>query len=721
MSTSLADRRSGTMVPRGVLRSQRELRPDIQALRALAVLSVLLFHLWPNRLTGGFVGVDVFFVISGFLITLHLWRSAQRGTLSLLGFYARRVRRLAPASLLVLSASLLGVWMLVPFARWQQFGGEIVASTFLSENWYLASSAVDYLAADNPASPVQHFWTLSVEEQFYLVWPLVILLAIWMSRRRTSPAGRGPAPLVVTVLAVLAVASFTYGMWALGARPGPAYFDTFGRVWQFAAGAVIAILSTRPASRPRWTPPRTVAWLGLAVLAGTMLLLDADVVPYPGAAALLPVVGTVLVIAAPAVGPGSVGRVLSWRPVQWIGAISFGIYLWHWPLIVLLPFATGHPLTTVEKIGIAAASIVLAACSTRFVEDPIRFHRGVHGFPRRTLALALIAAIALGVSATALARQGGVEVETARNAALDRLLGGEPCVGAASLQDPVDCIPVEGTLTADAVVAAAADKSMPFLTDCIDPLGPTRGTMCESGDPDAATTVLVWGDSHAASWEPAFSVAGEAGGFHVTSAVRQGCPAGLEPPDATVGREIPTDEQQACDRRNDQVLDFALENDAVTVVVLAAYSRNYRFDDVDAVQNVADPIEQLLAAGKRVIVMRDVPMTGADAANRVNIPDCLSANLTTPDVCNNGRARAADTPDVSDSLDDRPELAAVEFLDPAERMCDESSCYAALGGIPTFADASHLAATFTRTLGPWVSEHLTADVMQSSIPAENGD
>lgn len=689
--------------------SQRQLRPDIQALRALAVVSVLLYHLWPNRLVGGFVGVDVFFVISGFLITLHLWRSAEAGRLSLILFYARRVRRLAPASLVVLAAALIGTWLLVPFARWGQFGTEIVASTFLSENWYLASTSADYLAADNPGSPVQHFWTLSVEEQFYLLWPLLLAGLLWVPRARRATPTSMPTDrnhLVVVMLGLLTLASFSYGVWSLAHRPEPSYFDTLARVWQFSAGAVLAVLSCRQGNRA--DAPRYVAWLGLLGLAATALFLDARAVPYPGAAALLPVVATIVVISSPTDAPGSVSQVLAWRPIQWVGSISFGIYLWHWPLIVLVPFATGHPLATGEKVAIAAVSVLLAWVSTRFIENPIRFHRRLSRSPRRTIASALVLALIVSLPAVLLAKAGAERLESARQASIEQLLGDEPCIGANSLMDPENCAPLAGELDAGIVAAASSDKSMPFLSDCIDPLGETRGRMCESGDRDASSTVLLWGDSHAASWEPAFSVAGEAGGFHVTSAVRQGCPAGLDPPDATVSREIPSDERSACDARNAQVLEFALAHDAVDTVVLAAYSRNYRYDRVDPVQNVAAPIETLLAAGKRVVVMRDVPMTGADAANRVSIPDCLASNLDEPATCNNPRGRATESPDLSDALDDRPQLNQVLFLDPSDRMCDVSRCYAALGGIPVFADASHLSASFARTLGPWISDELAA-------------
>ena len=227
--------------------STRAFRPEIQALRALAVLLVLVYHLWPARLTGGFIGVDVFFVISGYLITGHLWASANGSGLSLIGFYSRRIRRLAPASLLVLAVTLVGVLLLVPSARWPQFGGEAIGSALLVENWVLAASSIDYLAADQSASPFQHYWTLSVEEQFYLVWPLVILLVLALVR---SGGGERRRRALLAALTLIGILSFAYSWYITAAEPAAAYFVTPARVWQFAAGGMLALVHARPDRRP---------------------------------------------------------------------------------------------------------------------------------------------------------------------------------------------------------------------------------------------------------------------------------------------------------------------------------------------------------------------------------------------------------------------------------------------------------------------------------------
>ncbi|MGO2097226.1 MAG: acyltransferase family protein, partial [Candidatus Microbacterium stercoravium] len=215
----------------------RGFRPDIQALRALAVMSVMLYHLWPNRLTGGFVGVDVFFVISGYLITSHLIRErAKTGRIALGRFWARRAARLLPASLLVLVLVGLATLAFVPNALWPQFFGDVTASALYVQNWHLLFDSVDYLAADNLASPVQHFWTLSAEEQFYVLLPLLMVLSMWVFRKL-------PWRMVMLVaIAAATVASFVFSIVQVELAPSAAYFSTFTRAWEFGAGALLAFV-----------------------------------------------------------------------------------------------------------------------------------------------------------------------------------------------------------------------------------------------------------------------------------------------------------------------------------------------------------------------------------------------------------------------------------------------------------------------------------------------
>ncbi|MGH3322789.1 MAG: acyltransferase family protein, partial [Streptosporangiaceae bacterium] len=311
-----------------------QLRPEIQALRAVAVAAVLLFHLWPNRLTGGYVGVDVFFAISGFLITAHLLREVDAtGRIRFAAFWARRARRLLPASLLVLAVSAGGTYLFVPQEKWQQFFSEIGASALYVQNWLLAHNAVDYLASENAPSVAQHFWTLSAEEQYYAVWPLLIAVVLLLARRRSTRVRRNS---LLAVLVLLTAASLAYSVWETSTNPSVAYFITPTRIWEFGLGAIVAFVWPEPAGGVRLRV--LMSWVGLGCIAVATIVFTADTV-FPGYAAALPVVGALLVIVAgPVAHPAGTLWLARLRPVQFLGDVSYSVYLWHWPLIVLAPY-----------------------------------------------------------------------------------------------------------------------------------------------------------------------------------------------------------------------------------------------------------------------------------------------------------------------------------------------------------------------------------------------
>ena len=273
--------------------ARADVRPEIQGLRAVAVAVVVVCHFWPSALPGGFVGVDVFFAISGFLITSHLLREvAATGRVSLAGFWARRARRILPAALLVLALCALATLAWVPEVHRAQFFAEIRASTFYVENWQLAHTAVDYFAADQGPSPVQHFWSLSAEEQFYLVWPVLILAAAAIGLRARSRRR------VFAALAAVTAGSLAYSIYKTGADPAAAYFVTPTRAWEFGLGGLLAFCRVRAPARLR------VAVAGLVAIAVAAATFSADTA-FPGVAALLPVLGACAVIwaRAPAARP----------------------------------------------------------------------------------------------------------------------------------------------------------------------------------------------------------------------------------------------------------------------------------------------------------------------------------------------------------------------------------------------------------------------------------
>ncbi|HZE39724.1 MAG TPA: acyltransferase, partial [Stackebrandtia sp.] len=372
-------------------------RPDIEGLRAVAVGAVVLGHAGAPFFHGGYVGVDVFFVISGFLITSLLLRERLgTGRISIKGFYARRVTRLLPASALVVAATLVASWLWLPATRFASIVGDALASAFYLVNDRLAVSGTDYLNADAAPSPLQHFWSLAVEEQFYFVWPVLLIVLTVAWRHRTS-IRRKP---IAAVLAVLVVVSLAISVVQTSASAPWAYFGTQTRVWELALGALVAVAANR-LSAIRSGPAAALTWCGLAAVAVSVLWFD-DATAYPGYAAALPVVGAAAVIAGGCARPrGGAGLLLDTGPFQFLGKISYGYYLWHWPVLMIGPAALGVAASLKVNLALVAGALVLALLSYHLIENPVRRRKILKQKPWRGIGLG--AALSAGTAAIAVA------------------------------------------------------------------------------------------------------------------------------------------------------------------------------------------------------------------------------------------------------------------------------------------------------------------------------
>jgi peptidoglycan/LPS O-acetylase OafA/YrhL len=678
-------------------------RPDIQALRAIAIGAVVLNHLWPTHLTGGYVGVDVFFVISGFLITSHLVREASAtGRIALASFYARRVRRLLPAALLVLVVSAIGTLLLLPYPRWSRAGAEIMASAGYVENWYLSAMSVNYSAINDQATVAQHYWSLSVEEQFYLLWPLLLIAASWWAARRSAR----PRVVAVVVLSVLVAVSLTASVVATTLIPSPAYFATYTRAWEFGIGGLLALTATRRLPK---------AGADVLALAGFVMIAVAAVLfgpttPFPGYAALLPVLGTAAVILA------GTGRERLWhttvtgiRPVQWIGDVSYSLYLWHWPLIVLVPFLIGAATSTAIKIGILAVSVLLAWATARFIERPGQRWKLLTVSPRRTL-FAMLG----GVAAVAVIGGGLVVAGRAVSAAdvppVSVTL--QECVGPQAMDPGAECADRFGP-AAD-VVMGPGNAYFAVPDECsadpgLLPFGDTTATVvCDfsGGDPDAPSVWLV-GDSHAQQWQGAVFDLARAQGWTVTTSFGGGCPV-IDAPFVGFREPASAAERDRCQEWSTAV-QAAVVAATPDVVLTSSAGRVQLVDDGSErpqSDQFADGLQRTWRswadAGVTVIALGGVPFNG-----EVRSPDCLLINARNPLAC---------AVPIAEAQPEDPYLrAAAAAADPAIRsfdagpyFCDETQCYAAIGGTAVYYDADHLNLDFVRRFAPMLADVIGA-------------
>ncbi|RWZ68533.1 acyltransferase [Labedella populi] len=692
---------SGSRRVEGGRREPDGFRPEIQALRAVAVLAVVVYHLWPARLPGGYAGVDVFFVISGFLITAHLVKEAERsGRIRLPSFYARRARRLLPAALVVLLATAIGTAIVLPLQNWPQVVGEILAATFYVENWVLAADSVDYLAQNaNIASPVQHFWSLSVEEQFYLVWPLLVIAALVLVRRR----GHGPVRrILVFLFGAVAVASLLHSVVLTTVDPGPAYFATTTRAWEFAAGGLLALV---PAARRLPAAVRVgSSWLGLVLIVLTLVTFT-ELTPFPGWAALLPVIGTLLVIAAGASG-GLLGtaRLFRLRPVQALGSISYSLYLWHWPIVVLAAAAVDGELSTPARLGLLALSLLLGWLTKLLVEDPARTWAVLAGArPRRTLAATSLALVPVVVASLAVGGTASARIATEEARVVAAVNGDIDCFGAAALIDAgcdADAAPA-GDLVPSTIAAPSDDVNTP---ECWSRNGEAELKVCSFG-PDAAQAevrIALVGDSHSNQYLSAVQWLAEERGWAVDVIGKTGCIWTAASQDNDPAWLANCAEWK---RSLDTYLRGDVEYDAVVTSASAESPIAPEGEDLATatVRGFVEAWAPVADRGTVIVAIRDNPHTRGDYL------ECIA-----DDPASAAARCAVPIDDAFPFFDGLP--GAVErtpgatLVDFTPYFCDGDVCPPVIGGSIVYRDPGHLTSTYARTLAP-----LLGDAIQQAI------
>jgi len=639
-----------------------EFRSDIEGLRGISILLVLLFHAGLPWTPGGFVGVDVFFVISGFLITGKLWRESQQpGGLNITKFYAWRIRRLLPAALVAVSViTLVGLLLSAPLDR-SELAADGAASALSLANMRFIGS-VDYFAATASPSPFLHFWSLSVEEQFYLVWPALILLLTWR--------GGGLRRLIAALL-IGVVASFALSLWLTDASPARAFYLLPTRVWQLGVGGLLALIGLVGTSQRAGG----VAWVGLAAIVVSGAALTADL-PYPGLAALLPTVGAVALLYGGA-APGGPVRLLTTAPLRLLGKISYSLYLWHWPLLVLPIMFLERPLTGAEVVVSIAAAIGVSWLSWRFVEQPLRYGDR----SRRATSWSAIRVGVAGILTVTLFTQGLAAALPSSAVAVQPTPTptGSPTASDAPITLPANLAPS---------LASARDDEERLRGDgCLAFERVAAPPNCVYGVKGATITIALVGDSHASHWFPAIEAIALERGWRLLTFVKVSCSfTTLAQRNLALKRDY-----RECTAFNEATVARITEvKPALTIVV---NRRTFRpiADGITPASAGAAFGEMVARLPGATAILVDTPDPGRD------VPACLSkhpsdirACLFTQDDADNREIGVAERV--------AADVSGAQLIDLTSSVCATWPCSPISGSLLIYRDEDHMTKTFSRSL-----------------------
>jgi peptidoglycan/LPS O-acetylase OafA/YrhL len=633
-------------------------RAHIDGLRAVAVIPVVLYHFRVPGFGGGFVGVDVFFVISGFLITSLIFGELREGAFSVLRFYERRMRRIFPALFAVIAASTVAATLFFFPRDLLRFAESAAATALFSSNFDFWQQA-GYFDTAADLKPLLHTWSLAVEEQFYLVFPA--LLYLMHTRKRVS---------LLVLVAGLAVVSFALSVWAVGSVPSAAFYLAPYRTWELMLGAILA-LGDFPAPKSKWTCDA----LGVAGLAsiGWAVFGFTAATPFPGLNALFPCLGAAALIYAGEGDGGVVRQGLSWRPIVFVGLISYSLYLWHWPIHVFSKYASGVPANGLQTGVLIALSFVLAVLSWRYVEMPFRRKQWV--------------------SRPMIFRFGGAAmVATLCLCGLLFALRGLPQRFSPDVQR----------------ILAEADDSESHRHGCfnLSPADVEDGRICKIGDAKAtAPTFILWGDSHADALVPAVEAAAAREGRKGLFVAHGRCPPFLHV-------SLTDEPTERCAQFNDAALKVALGRNIKDVILVArwAYYDQGRGDgpDADETRHLIDldppairdvsqhamfarmlqrTVRALIGAGEKVILVAPVPEPGID------VPEAL-ANAAVHGVHSDQRPTLADyrvrNEFVLSDMADLRRQYRVTVVYPAQILCSSGRCALMRDGRPLYVDHHHL-------------------------------
>lgn len=698
------NRRSGRTgaAPVGV---NKRFRPEIEGLRFVAALLVASYHLWTGRVSGG---VDVFFVVSGFLISTTLLNHLDRyGEVKPLTYLTRLAYRLLPAAATVLVSVLVATRILMPESTWASIGHEVRASALYSQNWYLAIHSTNYLAQWNEKTPVQHFWALSVQGQFYLAWLLLFAIIVRFARRWPSLT----IPVASAVLAIVFTCSLAYSVWFTRVDQPVAYFSTFARAWEFALGGLAALWLQRERRAPSESRSRWLwwgGWLGFAAILSTGLVLHVATV-FPGYAALLPTGAALLILfAADSRRRGGVAALLGSRPMVWLGGMSYGIYLWHYPLLVIDRNVRESGTTSLARgasiIGIAFALSLLTRLA---VETPLLKlaergpRRHIAGFQTLTATM-LATAVGASVFALPIDQAEVKQVEQLAATTTEHAYDLPTCAGA-NARTPSgleQCARQRIThLTPAAALITPTQHNLPCGPDIY---VAEDMTVCRGGstDPHPRATVMLIGDSHARAIRPAVEAIAKHRNWRLLFSWSPGCQTAAAPKTGTT--------RARCTRWMEQVTRY-LQGRTEKIDLLVSIGSAHR-DLVGAPErdeatwietSFREQWQKYDGLFTQQLVIRDTPKFSP------TLISCLGRHpaATAGQACSLRRSTAlkSDYAALAAETDDN---ALTRVVDISDVFCSAARCSPVVGGYVAYSDPVHLHSLFAPTLAPLLDQRI---------------
>jgi peptidoglycan/LPS O-acetylase OafA/YrhL len=653
-------------------------RPDVEGMRAIAILLVVAAHAKVPWLAGGFVGVDVFYVLSGYLITgLLVQESVTTGRLRFANFYGRRLRRLLPALFLMLAVTCGLAYLLMPPSG---IPGQVAAASSAAlwlSNFHFALWNMDYFAPAAATNLYLHTWSLGVEEQFYLVWPLLVVVAVgayrWTRRAVTLK-------YLKWLFAGICIVGFTVSLLLTYRAPHFAFYMMPTRAWQFAIGALVFLVVGSPTFRIegallRWRSLQHLGWVGLAMIIGTAVIIN-DNVPYPGSWSLVPTTGTALVLIAGGYGvTHGVARCLSVRPLQAIGKLSYSWYLWHWPVLIL-----GATLVDMRNwwnvLALVAVSFAISAVSYHYFETPIRHNRKLLARPR----LAVCATLVLIISVGGLLRYMGL-ADAAK--------------------------PPNNTLAR--IEAARNDAPLPNRIGCHAEMDETIAKVCSFGNADAPHTAVLTGDSMALEWFPAARQAFDHPGWRFVSITKSGCPMVLEPFfDARRGREYT---ECTIWRQNAIRKIRSLHPD----IVLVSSFTDYPFDKAQWISGTQRLLARLSDAVGNIVIIRPSPLLPVDGPSCLEPRGKLYRILVSTSHCESSAYTKRSNRIYAWLRTATLETHNATVIDLTQAVCPHGICHARLQGQIVFRDSHHMTSSFARTLAPALTQAVEPFVAKAQV------